>query len=140
MSRILRILAPLLLVLVALGCSKTPENKLAGTYICHPQLTPQGIAMLDKKAGPKAAAAKKQVTDTTINLELRSDMTFTMTTSGPQPSTVSGKWTETGTKILLDNGSGASSEGVFALNVSPDLKSLTPDKGGTAAAQMEILV
>lgn len=143
MSRFLRALAPLvaLIAVAAVGCGKkAPENKLAGTYVCKPQLTAQGIALLDKKAGAKAEEAKKQVANTTMNLELRSDMTFTMMTTGVQPTTTTGKWTDTGSKILLDLGSSGGSSGVLALNVSPDLKTLTPDKGDTAAAQMETLV
>lgn len=146
MSRFLQVFAPLaiLLALVASGCSKGPQNRLAGSYLAKPELTPQGTALIEKKMGPKAAAAKKQIADTAINLELRSDMTFTMTTTGPSASTNSGKWTDMGDKILLSLsaagvGTGANG-GVMALTVSKDLKTLSPEKGDNgAAAQMETL-
>ena len=147
MSRIFRILAPLaiLLAVAASGCHKGPENKLAGTYVAKPQLTAQGSALIDKKMGAKADAAKKQISDTAINLELRSDMTFTMTTTGPSASNSTGKWTNVGGRVLLtlDAGAGGSTanNSVMALTVSPDLKTLSPEKGdNSAAAAMETLV
>ena len=137
----IRGLAPLALLLTVLvfGCSRAPQNKLVGTYVGKPQLTAEGLALIEKKEGAKAEQAKAQISNTSINLELKPDMTFTMTTSGMTPSTVTGKWTDNGTKILLSNNASPGSS-MLSLNVSADSKTLTPDTGdNTKGAPMETL-
>ncbi len=146
MSSILRILAPFAIVLAAaaLGCSKAPTNKLVGFYVGHPQLTAAGNASLAKVSAAKADTIKKQFAASEIDLDLRSDMTFTMKTSGPGATTSSGKWTDLQGKVLLTLGSGAgnsrTNNTVMALSVSADNNTLTPEQGDTKNAPPVALV
>lgn len=146
MSRILRILAPLAIVLAvgASGCSKASQNKLVGHYVGHPQLTAAGNASLAKVPAAKADTVKKQLAASEIDLDLKSDMTFTMKTTGPGAGTSSGKWTDLEGKVLLTLGSGAASSPtsntVMALSVSPDNNTLTPEQGDSKNAPPVALV
>ena len=145
MPKLFKYLTPLVaaVALVATGCSK-PEDAFVGHYTGKVALSQKATDQL-AKMGAMGTALKEQMSKATMDLELKKDKTFSMTSDmhmGGPASNASGTWTLVNNQITLaptsETAAGKASpvpaNQTMKLNASADKKTLTPDMSAIPGA------
>jgi len=128
----LKCLPALLAVALVIGCSK-PEAKYVGTYTGKLQISQ---ASKDKlaKLGAQAAMVEQQIEKATINLNLKDDMTYTVSASGVPASANSsdeGKWAFADNQITLTSTKDKSKPQPMTIESDGSLSFMLPGGGDT---------
>ena len=128
----MKCLPALLVFALVVGCSK-PEQKYVGTYTGKLQISQ---ASKDKlaKLGAQAAMVEQQIEKATFNLNLKDDMTYTVSASGVPATAESsdeGKWAFADNQITLTSTKDKSKPEPMTIESDGTLSLLLPGGGDT---------